>query len=195
MGMLALAARVNRNWPWIFPLLILLACVFIAGIALVSQYVGGHHPCTLCIAQRTSYVVAAVIAGAAAYIGRADEQNLERCMLLGVCSLAFLFGTFTAFQHVGVEQEWWDGAIFCEGVMADFVQESERQRLGFNQLFFVPEMTCSEGTWSLFGLSMATYNLLANFGLMLFSALLALGALRDILLGDMPQSRSSTESQ
>ena len=56
-------------------------------------------------------------------------------------------------------------------------------------------MTCSEGTWSLFGLSMATYNLLANFRLMLFSALLALVALRDILLGDMPQSRSSTESQ
>ena len=45
-------------------------------------------------------------------------------MLLGVCSLAFLFGTFTAFQHVGVEQEWWDGAIFCEGVMADFVNQS-----------------------------------------------------------------------
>ena len=37
----------------------------------------------------------------------------------------------------------------------------------------------------LFGFSMATYNLLANFGLMLFSALLALVALRAILLGAM----------
>ncbi|RPH18575.1 MAG: disulfide bond formation protein B [Alphaproteobacteria bacterium TMED89] len=193
--MFSFAARINDAWPWVCPILILLACVFISAIALISQYVGGHHPCTLCIAQRTSYVVAAVIAGAAAYIGRSDAQNLERCMLLGVCSLAFMFGTFTAFQHVGVEQGWWDGAVFCKGIMADFVGNADSQRLGFNQLFSVPEMTCSEGTWSLFGFTMATYNLLANFGLMLFSALLALTALRGILLEDLLQSRSSSESQ
>ncbi|MDG1414961.1 MAG: disulfide bond formation protein B, partial [Alphaproteobacteria bacterium] len=98
--MLKLFYKIEQNWDWAFPSLILIACAFFLGVALISQYVGGHHPCTLCIAQRTSYVVAAVISGAAIVIGRDPYRNVERAMLLGVCGLAFLYGSATAFEHV-----------------------------------------------------------------------------------------------
>ena len=185
--------RIERNWPWAFPLLILLACAFFLGVALISQYVGGHHPCTLCIAQRTSYVVAAVVSGAAIVIGQDENRSVERAMLLGVCGLAFLYGSATAFEHVGVEQNWWPGETLCAGVMTGFQMELESTQIATNSLFAAPEVTCSKGTWSLFGLSMATYNLMANLGLMVLAALVAAAGLHRHRSND--QSRSSSESQ
>jgi disulfide bond formation protein DsbB len=176
--MLKLFYKIEQNWDWAFPSLILIACAFFLGVALISQYVGGHHPCTLCIAQRTSYVVAAVISGAAIVIGRDPDRNVERAMLLGVCGLAFLYGSATAFEHVGVEQAWWLGDVLCSGSMAEFQVSPESQNMPVNPLFNVPEVTCAEGTWTLFGLSMATYNMIANLGLMFLSAFLALTTLR-----------------
>jgi disulfide bond formation protein DsbB len=171
--MFRLFIRIENNWPWAFPLVILSACVFFLGVALISQYIGGHHPCTLCIAQRTSYVVAAIVSGAAMVIGRRPERHVERAMLLGVCGLAFLYGCATAFEHVGVEQGWWPGDVLCSGSMTAFGLDKEGPGLPVNPLFNVPEVTCSKGTWALFGLSMATYNLLANLGLMVLSTLIA----------------------
>lgn len=175
--MLGLFHRTDETWPWICPLVIVSACVFISSVALISQYVGGHHPCTLCIAQRTPYVVAAIAAAAAGYIGRDDRLSAERIMLLGICALAFLYGSVTAFKHIGVEQSWWAGTLLCDGAMTGFGINLEGQRLAANALFSVPEMTCSKGTWQLFNLSMATYNLFANFAMMVFSATVALLAL------------------
>lgn len=185
--------RIERNWPWAFPMLILVACAFFLGVALISQYVGGHHPCTLCIAQRTSYVVAAVVSGAAIVIGRDESRSIERAMLLGVCGLAFLYGSATAFEHVGVEQNWWPGATLCAGAMAGFQMDLESTQIATNSLFSAPEVTCSKGTWSLFGLSMATYNLVVNLGLMVLATLVAVSGLQRHRANG--QSRSSTESQ
>ena len=176
--MLKLFYQIEQNWPWAFPLLILLACAFFLSVALVSQYVGGHHPCTLCIAQRTSYVVATVVSGAAIVIGRDPRRYVERAMLLGVCGLAFLYGSATAFEHVGVEQAWWPGNILCTGSMTGFQVSPDTQNMPVNPLFNVPDVTCAEGTWVLFGFSMATYNMVANLGLMILSAFLALTSLR-----------------
>lgn len=191
--MYTLFFRIEQNWPWAFPLIILVACAFFLSIALISQYVGGHHPCTLCIAQRTSYVVAAVVSGAAIVIGRNGERNIERAMLMGVCGLAFLYGSATAFEHVGVEQGWWPGETLCAGAMAGFQMAQESTWVAANPLFNVPEVTCSQGTWSLFGFSMATYNMVANLGLMVLSALVAAAGLHEYRANN--QSRSSTESQ
>lgn len=185
--------QIERNWPWAFPLLILGACAFFLGVALISQYVGGHHPCTLCIAQRTSYVVAAVVSGAAIVIGRDENRSIERAMLLGVCGLAFLYGSATAFEHVGVEQNWWPGDTLCAGVMTGFQMGLDSTQIATNSLFSAPEVTCSQGTWNLFGLSMATYNLVANLGLMILAALVAVAGLQKFRAES--QSRSSSESQ
>lgn len=172
--MITLFLRIDRNWPWVFPVLIASACGFFLAIALISQYVGGHHPCTLCIAQRTPYVVAAIVAVAAAYIGRDNNRSIERAMLLGVCGLTFFYGSATAFEHVGVEQGWWPGEVLCSGSMTAFGVDTESAaRLATNPLFDVPDVTCSKGTWALFGLTMATYNMVANVGLMALSVLLA----------------------
>lgn len=176
--MFRLFLQIDRNWPWAFPLMVLAASVLFLAVALVSQYVGGHHPCTLCIAQRTSYVVAGIVSGAALAIGRDPERSVERSMLLGVCGLAFLYGGTTAFKHVGVELGWWPGEVLCDGSMTAFGLNPETARLTVNPLFNVPEFTCAKGTWSLFGLSMATYNMFANVGLLLLCSVLAVAGLR-----------------
>ncbi len=172
----SLFLRIDRNWSWAFPSIILSASVLFLGVALISQYIGGHHPCTLCIAQRTSYVVSGIVAGAALVIGRDPERQVERAMLLGVCGLAFLYGSTTALKHVGVELLWWPGEVLCAGSMKEFGLEGAP--MAVNPLFNVPEVTCAQGTWSLFGLSMATYNMMANLGLMLLSIMLAATSLQ-----------------
>jgi len=178
--MFGMFTNTDQNWPWAFPALIVAACVFVSAVALISQYVGGHHPCTLCIAQRTSYVVAAIVAGAAIFIGQDSRRIIERSMLLGVCGLAFLYGSATAFEHIGVEQGWWPGEILCDGSMKGFGLDLQGAAFVTNALFNVPEVTCSQGTWSLLGYSMATYNLIANLGLMALSALLSIVGLQRV---------------
>lgn len=145
------------------PLGILVASLAILGTALASQYWGGLAPCELCLWQRWAYVATIVLGLAALLAG-----GRLRAGLTGLAALAFLAGAGVAAFHVGVEQHWWAGLPGCSaGTGAQTVEQLKAQILA------APVVRCDEAAWSLFGVSMAGWNVLVSLALAGFSTIAA----------------------
>jgi len=162
------AARALEN-PRLAPALIVAVSLAALGIVLVAQYVGGLEPCALCVYQRYAYL-GALAAGLA---GLAFGRNPAACRLtVALAALAFLAGAGLAFFHVGVEQLWWQGTAECQGSALDPSASIADLR---KQLLQTRPVACDQIPWSLFGLSIAGYNVLASLA---FAAAAAWAALR-----------------
>jgi disulfide bond formation protein DsbB len=148
------------------PFLILLASAVVVGTALLSQYVGGLQPCELCLYQRWPYYGVIAVTLAATVAG--NRRLTTAAMALA--ALAFLVGAGLAFYHVGIEQHWFAGPTACTGgAAAGDSLEDFRRRLLAQQ-----PVACDQPQWTLFGVSLAGWNLLASLGLVV----LCVGALR-----------------
>lgn len=143
------------------PMLVLLVSVAALAVAFASQYLGGLQPCVLCIYQRYPYGVAIGLAILA--LALPDRPALQRGVLT-LAGLALLTSAGIAAFHVGVEQNWWQGTSACGGAIEPGLSLEELR----DRLMAAPVVRCDEVPWSLFGLSMAGYNLLyaGGFGLL-----------------------------
>lgn len=131
--------------------------------ALAFQYLGGYAPCVLCHWQRWAHAATIVLALAAFAVPRAAAW------FLAAAALALLAGAGIAGFHVGVEQHWWEGTAECGSAVSGASSvEALRARL-----LAQPVVRCDEVAWSLFGVSMAGYNLLLSLGLAAFAAAVA----------------------
>jgi len=133
---------------------VLLVSAVVLGTALASQYVGGLAPCELCLLQRWPWAVAIVISIVVLFAG-------ERGPLLWVAlilALVFAIGSALAFYHVGVEQHWYPGPSACtaNGSRAASVEELRQQ------LLHQQPVQCDQPGFSLFGVTMAGWNLAAS---------------------------------
>lgn len=123
--------------------------------AFFFQHALGYQPCILCIYQRWPY--AAVIALAVASLALQPRWKVGGVdALLAVCGLALLANAGIAAYHVGVEQHWWAGTAACGGggAAADSLDALRAQ------IMAAPVVRCDEPAWTLFGVSMAGYNVL-----------------------------------
>lgn len=156
--------------PRLAAALVLAISLLVIGTALASQYIGGLEPCILCYYQRYPwYAVIAVAILALALPGRA------RAALLGVCALLFVIGTGVAVYHVGVEHKVFAGPAAC-GSATITGQSIEALRA---QLVGRPVVRCDQPAWTLFGISMAGYNLVASAAMALLAAWFAGRAWRE----------------
>ncbi|MDF2366306.1 disulfide bond formation protein B [Sneathiella sp.] len=149
----------------------LLASIAALGTAFVAQYVFDLWPCVLCLYQRWPY--AAVIAISLA--GLALHKRVGTTPFLLLCALGFAVTAAIAGYHVGVEQGWWEGTAECVG---DTAKASSLQDLKA-KIMSTPIVRCDEVAWSLFGISMAGYNVIAGAVLAVFSLFAALSSSRN----------------
>jgi disulfide bond formation protein DsbB len=140
--------------PIFIPLLVTIAAVAAPAVALLSQYAGGLQPCVLCIWQRWPYV-AAIVFGLAG-IALVRRPGALR-VLLALAGLAFLVSAGIGVFHVGVEQHWWQGTSGCGSTMSTVGLTPEEV---IAMLEAAPVVRCDEVAWSLFGISMAGYNVI-----------------------------------
>jgi disulfide bond formation protein DsbB len=135
----------TRNLPG----LIVGASVAALAGAFYSQYVWGLEPCLLCLYQRFPYGVT-ILLGIVALAGRWPLAciALAGAVLIGESGLAFF--------HVGVEQHWWAGLDAC--TQASATPDTTAELL--TMLMDEPPPPCDQVPWSLFGISMAGYNVL-----------------------------------
>src|SRR3954466_4752233 len=140
-----------------YTLFVLVLSAGIVGAALASQHWGGLQPCMLCLYERWPYYAALALTILAAFAG--DRATTP--WVLAVCALLYAAGAGLAFYHVGVEQHWFQGPTTCSGpdAGAQTVEQLKAQILGQKPV------RCDEAAWSLFGISMAGWNLLAQLGL------------------------------
>lgn len=147
--------------PRLVPALIFGVSLSALAMAYASQVWGGLQPCVLCIYQRYAFGAAMVFGLLGMAVGGMPAARRAMVILGG---LAFLTGAAIAGFHVGVEQLWWRGTDECHAPVFDpnaSIEDLREQLLGTK---FIP---CDQIPWSLFGISMAGYNLLFSFGLAL----------------------------
>jgi len=149
---------------WAF-LGLLLASIAILAAAFAFQFIGGLHPCALCLWQRYPYAAVIGLAGLGAGLARAGVKRPHLAVFMGLCALAFLIDAGIAGFHVGVEQAWWDGLATCSGTVSGAASLDELR----DRLLAAPVVRCDEIAWSLFGISMAGYNFLMALALGLLS--------------------------
>lgn len=138
-----------------FAAFVLIVSAVVLGAALASQHWGGLMPCELCIVQRWPWTAAIVIALIGLLVG--DGRSLSWLAL--ALAVVFAVGVAFAFYHVGVEQRWFAGPSACTvgGGQATTLEEMKRQIAGTQPVL------CDQVQWSLFGVSLAGWNLLASF--------------------------------
>ena len=143
--------------PRFAPAIVAVTSVMMLGGALLFQYVGGLQPCVLCLYQRYPYAIAIALSVAAlAFAGRKESVALSK-LLVYACGLLFFAGMIVAAFHVGVEQHWWQGTSECGATGSPETLEELKAMLEAQ-----PVVRCDEVTWSLFGISMAGYNVIVS---------------------------------
>ena len=118
--------------------------------AWIFQYFG-YPPCKMCYWQRYPHGAAVGIGALAVLI------PIALLPLLGALAAA-LTGAIGVY-HTGVEKDWWEGPTSCtSGSISDLTP----QQL-MDQIMTAPLIRCDEVAWSLFGLSMASWNAMISF--------------------------------
>lgn len=127
-------------------LLLLLGPSALLGGAFAFQYIGGLHPCEMCIWQRWPHAIALILGSLALFVPSAGKRAL-----LLLAALAELVTAGIGVFHAGVEQRWWQGPSACSATdlgSGDF----------FSNVMATPVVQCDQIAWSLAGISMAGYN-------------------------------------
>ncbi len=137
--------------------LVLIVSAGVLGTALLSQYWGGLAPCELCLLQRWPWEAAIALALVA--LVAASRPALPWVALL--LALIYAAGAALAFYHVGVEQHWFQGPSACTASSAGAATLEELKR----QIFATQPVLCDQVQWSLFGVSLAGWNLVASLAM------------------------------
>ena len=152
------------DWPRLVPFGILAASVGALFMAYTAQYAFGLEPCMLCLYQRIPYAVAGVLGLGALLLPHGEKGDRTRTWAVMLAGCVFLAGASIAFYHIGVEQHWWVSAAACGaggGGDGPATVDDLRQLL----MQAKPVKACDQVDWTLFGLSMATYNVALSLAL------------------------------
>ena len=138
--------------------LILLATagsILLLGGAFLFQALG-FAPCKMCLWQRWPHVIAIVI-GVIALV-----RPVRALPVLG--ALAALTTSGLGLFHTGVERGWWQGPTSCtsSGVSLDSLSGGDLLSMDGPAL-----VLCDQVSWMFLGLSMASWNALFSFVLVL----------------------------
>ncbi len=136
------------------------ACFLLFSYALFAEHVQGYEPCPLCILQRLA-VAGMGLAFLLAAVHR--PANWLRHAYSGLCSAVGLAGGGVAIRHLWIQSQP-EGTVPPCGAGFDFIVEN------FGIVTAVREALtasgeCAEVDWSLLGLSMPGWVLLALLGL------------------------------
>lgn len=129
---------------------------FSLAAALTAQFGFGLLPCTLCLYQRVPFSLN-ILLGLA---GRFSKNAKVTTYSIALSGLSFLINSGIAFYHSGVERKWWAGLQGCSTPDMSGSIEEVMARIAATNV-----TRCDEIPWSLFGLSMANYNVMMCLGL------------------------------
>jgi disulfide bond formation protein DsbB len=139
--------------------LVFIAALAIISAALLSEYWGGLLPCALCLKQRVAFFIALPLLALAYW--QADKAPAAMRGLLTTIGIIFLANAGLAFYHAGIEYGYWLGPASCGGGGA----QAQDTKALFEALASSDMVRCDAPAFSLFGISLAGYNMLACLAL------------------------------
>ena len=126
--------------------------------ALISEYVFGFTPCSLCLIQRYPHMLVAITS---IWLVFFRTHNL---FMYPLNTLVMAFSIILASYHVGVEQGIFEGPQSCSSSNLSSVSEKSAEAL-LEEILNASVVRCNEVTWSFMGLSMATWHLILSIAL------------------------------
>ena len=120
--------------------------------AYIIQYVLGHQPCNFCLIERIPYFFSIIIVSVCLF-----SNKFEKITLI-ILSLTFFTLTLLSFYHFGIEQGFIKESLVCDLNIPS--NELTKEDL-LNQLKEMP-VSCKNVTFKIFGLSLATFNIVIS---------------------------------
>jgi disulfide bond formation protein DsbB len=137
-------------------LIALLLPVALLSGALGSQYIGGLHPCEICLWQRWPHAVAIVLALLAF---TAPAQSTRSRMLTLLAALAIAVSGAIGVYHAGVEAKIFEGFTQCTATGKGLSQAEL-----LKEISHAPLVRCDEVQFRFLGISMAGWNAILSLG-------------------------------
>ena len=138
---------------------VLSVILFISIFALIAayfvEYILGYKPCNLCLIERLPYFFAIVIIFLYLTINRFEKFIL---IFLG---LIFASGTILSFYHFGIEQGFFKESLVCVSNNEINILNKEDLLKDFQKTI----ISCKDVEFTLFGLSLATINVIISLTL------------------------------
>ena len=125
---------------------------------LMSEYLFGFAPCSLCLIQRYPHIFVAITSVWLIFF------RTHNFYLYPVNTLVMALSIILASYHVGVEQSIFQGPQSCSSSNLSLVSEKSAEAL-LKEILNTSAVRCNEVTWSFMGLSMATWNLILSIAL------------------------------
>ncbi len=126
--------------------------------ALISEYVFGFTPCSLCLIQRYPHMLVAVTSIWLVFFRTHD------LFMYPLNTLIMAFSIILASYHVGVEQGIFQGPQSCSSSNLSSVSKKSADALLID-ILNTSVVRCNEVTWSFMRLSMASWNLIMSIAL------------------------------
>ena len=132
---------------------ILFISIFALSSAYFIEYILGYKACNLCLIERLPYFFAIIIISLGLFLDR-----FEKFIFISLC-LIFVSATILSFYHFGIEQGFFKESLVC-------ISNNEIDNLSKEDLlkeFQKTVVNCKDVEFTLFGLSLATINVIISF--------------------------------
>ena len=126
--------------------------------ALISEYVFGFTPCSLCLIQRYPHMLVAITSIWLVFF------RTHNVFMYPLNTLIMALSIILASYHVGVEQGIFQGPQSCSSSNLSSVSEKSAEAL-LKDLLNTSVVRCNEVTWSFMRLSMTSWNLIISIAL------------------------------
>ncbi len=134
-----------------FYILIFIISLLSLLIALYIEFFLGYSPCKLCIYQRVPYLFAIFIT----FLGINYSKNL---IWLYALLITFFSSFLLSGYHFGIEQEFFEEFLGCTNNSLNIIDKNELLKLLSSNV-----NSCKNVDFKIFGLSLASINLLISF--------------------------------
>ena len=132
--------------------LLIIFSFFALSFAYFVEFILGHEPCNLCKIERIPYIGILIFGSLILFINKWEKQILFLVFLL------FLFGSVISLYNVGIEQGIFNESLLCELGLNNRIEDSSQL---LKSLENTP-ISCKDVTFTIFGLSLATFNAVIN---------------------------------
>lgn len=144
---------------------LLTTIAFVLGLATIagawgSQLFGGLVPCDLCLEQRLAYYWALPVLALVLILWNRLPRTVW-FVAIAIVLLIFVWSTWLAGYHAGVEWKFWPGPTACTGTGVD-VSFSDLSNI--NAAKVIP---CDKVQFTFLGISLAGYNALISLAIVL----------------------------
>jgi disulfide bond formation protein DsbB len=150
----------NRKTSEKILLVFALICVGVILLAYIMEHFFGVLPCQMCLYERNVFMVA----GGFSFLCFILLPVRFHSLALIILGFIFLAGALLAAYHVAIQQHWVSLPGFCASNDFSALDSVEALR---DQMLKTPFVRCDKVTWTLFGLSLATYNAILSLVLAL----------------------------